>query len=222
MVEQSKPIIWSYQTDDDSAQSTRVTKARYPNQQDSFFVSRKAPALNEQYVAELFTRIGKKFKNNEDYLGNGTTASIASISSEGILNLGNIGDSPVNIYVFDPKTKTIVETNKVFTEHKSTGTLKNFIAVSRSFGNTELRGDYLGLTDVPDIQSVDLNKHFDRGFEVFITLDSDGSFINDHQYENINKSRMEIIEEKFNGGLDLAKEFVNLADQSGSNDNIHP
>lgn len=206
----------------------RYNNSKYDSpQQDKTLFVHDAPDLSEKDIKNSFKKIGKQFDNYKD---SGTTASIAHVSRDGVLTVANVGDSPVNIYLRDPKTGEVTHAMQVTADHSAAnpseaarinkagglvadGRAGGKLLLSRALGDK----DVVGITHEPDIKKIDLNDYFKK-YEVIVTVDSDGSFEGPN-----NKSRQNVIRDILkqpDGESRLAKALGQHADLRGADDNV--
>jgi len=240
-------VISSAQTPDgirDSDGKFVRPQARYNSptydspQQDKTFAMQDAPDLSAEDMRALFSGAEKEFS---DFTSGGSTASVVHISKDGILTAANVGDSPINIYLRNPKTGAVLHARTISADHQVSnpaekarieseggrvttdgrGVERVFnedgarsLMLARSFGSREIKGVSAG----PDIAQVDLRDYFKDGNEVIVTTDSDGAF----EHTN-NTNRAHIIENALDephGRKALADALVRHADSFGATDNI--
>jgi len=200
-------------------------------QQDNAFMLPAAPDLRQINLEKIFDDLRDSSKTNDIFISSGTTASIAHISKEGFLTVAHVGDSPVNIYVRSPETKEIVESHLITRPHtpmyitqeeikdvfnkggfvkKGSGRLNGRLMLTRSLGDF----DQQGISSRPEISTFDMQPYFDKGYEVFVTVESDGAG------ENTKESQRTEILKKDSQVLNMAEKMATLSNGNGTNDNI--
>ena len=201
----------------------------YP-QQDSFAVYRNAPDVTPETLKAQFTKIGEKFRGGE-FANSGTTASFAHVSKDGKLTVANVGDSPVAIYVRDPKTGKVIFADMLSADHSALneaariekeggvvfgGRVGGQLAISRAMGDNSLKG----VSTTPDVRQLDLNQFFDKGYEVVITAESDGALEAHGAEDAVNRLKAGRVNRIGQSSSNLAEDLVKLADSAGSTDNV--
>ena len=208
----------------------RYNDPRYDSpQQDNALVIEGAPNVSERQLKNSLRQMGDQLSG---YNASGSTASIAHVSRDGVLTVANVGDSPVNIYLRDPKTGEVTHAMQVTADHSAKNPMEaariqkegGFVAQGRAGGSLALSralGDkgIAGVSHEPETAQIDLNRYFKRGYEVVVTVESDGAF----ERGPTHASRQAIMRDTLNqpgGELHLAEALGNHADAMGSNDNI--
>lgn len=213
-------------------------QGKRPYQEDRFLVNgnmdisaKDAPA----FLAGIF----KKAAAATEPLIEGSTGTGVVISKDLQLSTAFLGDSPVVVFVRDPKTGDITASQITRDHHpgladekariKAAGgfvdeeerliglnrdhTMIHSFAVSRAFGDDAMTG----LSREPEFATVDLKKEIAAGREVYILVSSDGLYDGSRPQDYLPPLQDAIETGK---ELGLAKIFAEHAHRRGSRDNI--
>lgn len=213
-------------------------KGRRPYQEDRFFVASGldvAPVEAKKFLGDVFANAVAATNDAVP----GSTGTAAVLTKDLKLHVAFLGDSPVVIFIRDPKTGE-VEAKKLTRDHhpgladekqriKDEGgyitkderlagvgrsSRRAFsLAVSRSFGDDGMKG----LGRDPEFMFEDLRPHIAAGKEVFILVSSDGLYDRSTEQDYIPtvKAAVEAGQEG-----DLAAFISARAHARGSSDNI--
>lgn len=213
-------------------------KGRRPYQEDRFFVAGGLDIASVEAKKFLSDTFAKAAAVTNDAVP-GSTGTAAVLTKDLKLHIAFLGDSPVAIFIRDPKTGE-VEARKLTRDHhpgladekqriKDAGgyitaedrlagvgrsSRRAFsLAVSRSFGDDGMKG----LGREPEFQLEDLRPYIAAGKEVFILVSSDGLYDRSTEQDYIPtvKAAVEAGQEG-----DLAAFISARAHARGSSDNI--
>lgn len=220
-------------------------KARYSKekgydsaQQDSAFILPGAPDLRSKPLVDVFDEMERGMRDNPNFAESGATGSVAHISKDGMLTIAYVGDSPVKVYVRDPKTGKVINGNEITPPHdcdnisdaekarveeaggfiipvQGTMRLNGRIMLTRSLGDF----DSVGMSAKPDVIQRDLKQYFDKGYEVIVIVESDGAMDGPGTTEN---QRMNIMDAYAANGqaTNLSEKLAMLSDKNKADDNI--
>lgn len=209
-------IDW-HQTRDDPVQGgvdsrpNGRTGSRYTNrpgydsgQQDRLMIVDNAPDMRPDQMMDMFERTGSMARDVQSFQDSGSTVSIAHMSRDGILTTGNVADSPITVYIRDPKTGKIVEHYDLTEYHSG----EKPGEITRSIGDARN-----GLAYKPDqIKQTDFSNALKNGYEVIVTVDTDGA----HERTS-NAQRQEVLE---NNAGSRSRSMADLAVRNGATDNV--
>jgi serine/threonine protein phosphatase PrpC len=178
------------------------------------------------FLAEIFADAAKKTDSNRA----GSTGTALVLTADLQLSAAYLGDSPVVVFLRDPKTGDITA-RKLTKDHHAAipaekarieraggyvaanGRVEGSLMLSRAFGD----GGYLGVSRKPEFSAADLKKEMDAGKDIYICLSSDGLYETLEPDDYI-APLQDAIAQKKDGSL--ADIFAAYAHEKGSGDNI--
>jgi serine/threonine protein phosphatase PrpC len=157
-------------------------------QEDKFLVS-ELPDMESKnaqtFLGDIFAEAAKQTNRNRA----GATATGVVITKDLQLNSAFLGDSPVVVFVHDPKTGDVTA-NKLTRDHHArdpqekarieeeggyvawNGRVDGSLELSRAFGDAGMKG----VSRLPEYASADLKKDVDAGRDVYVCVSSDGLY----------------------------------------------
>jgi serine/threonine protein phosphatase PrpC len=184
--------------------------------------SKDAPA----FLGKAFAEAAKLTDRNRS----GATATGVVITTDLQLNTAFLGDSPVVVFVHDPKTGDVTA-NKLTRDHHArlpdekkrieeeggyvaqNGRADARLELSRAFGDAGIQG----ISRLPEYASADLKKDVDAGKDVYVCVSSDGLYAS-LDPDDYKATLKQAIKEGKDGSL--ADIFAAHAYHSRSHDNI--
>lgn len=160
----------------------------------------------------------------------GSTGTAVLLTQDGRLDAAYLGDSPVVLFVRDPK-KGDVFVKKLSRDHHAAfvrekkkveeaggrvhrnGRVGGSLMLSRAFGDATIKG----VLREPEFAAIDIRKYTDEGKEVYVLVSSDGLYDDAKPADYIAPLKKAIAEGKEDR---LAEVFAAHAHKSGSEDNI--
>jgi len=204
--------------------------------QEDTYIAMQTSKRDSHDVPQLLLNQFREMAIRTRHYKSGSTASVAYVSSDGKVTTANTGDSRTSLYIYDKKTgkvsyerltydhrpddkreceRIVASGGKVASDKHGTYWVDNRLAVSRSFGDSEL-GE--SITSQPDITVFDVKKYPDSRYELYLCLSCDGL------YETLQeKAFAELLQTHLNEGSkynNIAKLFTDYAGFKGSGDNI--
>lgn len=178
------------------------------------------------FLGQAFAEAAKVTDRNRS----GATATGVVITTDLQLNTAFLGDSPVVVFVHDPKTGDVTA-NKLTRDHHArdpeekkmieeaggwvaqNGRADARLELSRAFGDAGIQG----ISRLPEYASADLKKDVDAGKDVYVCVSSDGLYAS-LDPDDYKATLKQAIKEGKDGSL--ADIFAARAYHSRSHDNI--
>ncbi len=184
------------------------------------------PKRSRSFLSRMFTKAARMTDGN----GEGSTGTALLLHKDLTLNAAFLGDSPIVLFIHDPKTGEATATQITRNHHANVphetkmierkggfvapnGRAGGRLMLSRAFGDAGI----LGISQSPEFVASNLKKHIDLGREVYVCLSSDGLFdtLSPQDYLQPFKDALKAGHEDR-----LAEVFASFAHHMGSQDNV--